>query len=121
MLAENLNRVQEVTGRKLVELRATGGSARSPFIRQIFADATGLPIVMSEVDELSAHGAAMIAMAGVGAYPDVESAARAMAHLGERTEPNPQAHEKYVSWMRLHSRIYPLLAELMTDMKNAEN
>ena len=121
LLAENLNRVQEVTGRKLVELRATGGSARSPFIRQIFADATGLPIVMSEVDELSAHGAAMIAMAGVGAYPGVESAARAMAHLGERTEPNPQAHEKYVTWMRLHSRIYPLLAELMTDMKNVED
>lgn len=119
-LAENLSRVQAATGRTLTELRATGGSARSPFIRQIFADATGLPIVVSTIDELSAHGAAVIAMAAIGAYPDVETAARAMVALGERTDPDPAVHARYARWTSVHKKIYPLLAELMSEMNDVE-
>lgn len=116
-LADNLERVQKATGRTLTELRATGGSARSTFIRQIFADATGLPLVISDVEELSAHGAAVMAMAAIGAYDDVESAARGMAHFGERVEPNMDVHETYTKWVALQKEIYPALASVMEKIE----
>lgn len=111
-LRENLERVQASTGRQIRELRCTGGGSRSPLWRQIIADATGLPMVVSGVEEVSAQGAAMMAMAGIGAYSDVQSASEAMATFIERTEPNMEAYETYGQWADIQKDIYPALAPL---------
>ncbi|MGO1591935.1 xylulokinase [Ancrocorticia sp.] len=111
-LRENLERVQESTGRELRELRCTGGGSRSTLWRQIIADATGLPMVVSGVDEVSAQAAAMMAMAAIGAYPDVQSASEAMASFIERTEPNMEAYDVYGQWADIQKDIYPALAPL---------
>ena len=113
-LRGNLERVQESTDRKLTELRCTGGGSRSPLYRKIFADATGLPLVVSGVEEVSAQGAAMMAMAAIGAYPDVKSASEGMASFVERTEPDMDAYEAYGEWAQIQKDIYPALAEIFT-------
>lgn len=113
-LRGNLERVQKSTGRKLKELRCTGGGSRSPLYRKIFADATGLPLVVSGVDEVSAQGAAMMAMAAIGAYPDVQSASEGMASFVEKTEPDMEAYEVYGEWAEIQQDIYPALADIFT-------
>lgn len=113
-LRGNLERVQESTGRKLKELRCTGGGSRNPLYRRIFADATGIPLVVSGVEEVSAQGAAMMAMAAIGAYPDVKSASEAMASFVERTEPDLDAYEVYGEWADIQKDIYPALADIFT-------
>ncbi len=111
-LRENLARVQESTGRELVELRCTGGGSRSTLWRQIIADATGLPMVVSGVNEVSAQGAAMMAMAAIGVYPDVQTAAENMSSFVERTEPNMDAHRRYGEWAEIQKDIYPAVADI---------
>lgn len=120
-LRENLERVQASTGRKLRELRCTGGGSRSELWRQIIADATGLPIIVSNVDEVSAQGAAMMAMAAIGAYPDVQAASEAMASFTERTEPNMEAYVTYGQWADIQKDIYPALAPLFTRIYAQSN
>ncbi|AZQ77205.1 xylulose kinase [Flaviflexus ciconiae] len=117
-LRGNLERVQESTGRKLRELRCTGGGSRNPLYRRIFADATGLPLVVSGVDEVSAQGAAMMAMAAIGAYPDVQSASEGMASFVDRTDPDPEAHEIYGEWAAIQQDIYPALADIFTRINS---
>jgi xylulokinase len=58
------------------------GGARSALVRQMRADATGLPVGWSEDVETTARGAAMLAAAGSGAHPSVAAAAGAMARPG---------------------------------------
>lgn len=113
-LRGNLERVQESTGRKLKELRCTGGGSRNPLYRRIFADATGLPLVVSGVEEVSAQGAAMMAMAAIGAYPDVQAASEGMASFVDRTDPDPEAYEVYGQWAEIQQDIYPALEEIFT-------
>ena len=58
------------------------GGARSALVRQMRADATGLPVGWSEDVETTARGAAMLAAAGAGVHPSVAAAAEAMARPG---------------------------------------
>ncbi|MEM9707383.1 MAG: FGGY-family carbohydrate kinase [Pseudomonadota bacterium] len=48
--------------------RLTGGISRNPVFCQIFADALGLSVVVTETDEAAAWGAALCAGAGVGLF-----------------------------------------------------
>ncbi len=120
-LRENLERVQASTGRQLTELRCTGGGSRSTLWRQIIADATGLPMVVSGVDEVSAQGAAAMAMAAIGAYPDVQTAAESMSSFVERTEPDMQAHRLYGQWAAIQRDIYPAVADIFTRTQEVLN
>lgn len=116
-LRENIRRVEASTGRQIRELRATGGGSRNKLWRQIFADATGKPIVVSGVDEVSAQGAAIMGLVGVGAFPDVASAAAAMTNFIERTEPDADAHERYGKISRIQQEIYPKLNDIFAQLK----
>lgn len=51
------------------EARLTGGISRSPLYAQIFADALGLPVTVTETAEAAAWGAAQCAGAGAGLFP----------------------------------------------------
>jgi gluconokinase len=69
-----------------------GALGHWPVWPRIVADALGHPLVASAEPEASARGAALIALDGLGALPDLESAPVAL----DRTyEPDPQAHAIY--------------------------
>lgn len=118
-LRGNPERVQESSGRRLTELRCTGGGSRNPLYRRIFADATGLPLIVSGVDEVSAQGAAMMAMAAIGAYPDVQTASENMSSFVDKTEPDMAAYEVYGEWASIQQDIYPALADIFTRINTA--
>jgi xylulokinase len=93
------------------------GGSRSPLVRQLRADATGLPVGWSEDVETTARGAAMLAAVGAALHRDVASAAAEMARLapGEH-EPDPEGarllEEGYGRYRRLCEALAPAFAEL---------
>ena len=59
------------------QLLVTGSGARSPLVRQMQADVFGVPVCTVDREEGPAYGAALLAAAGVGAFPDLGVAVRA--------------------------------------------
>lgn len=107
----NMNFLEEGTGVKITELRGMGGGTRSPLWRQLMADITGVPIRICLEDEISAMGAAMLAMAGVGTFGDhnVQAAAEAMAQFGDLVEPEASVKARYDEIGAIQRELYPAL------------
>lgn len=83
-----------------------GALGHWPVWPQIVADALGHPLVASAEPEASARGAALLALDGLGAIPDLESAPVAL----DRTyEPDPQAHTIYREARARLERLHQLL------------
>ena len=70
---------------------AVGGGANSTLWLQMIADATGLPIALSESLEASSLGAAMSAAVGLGWFGDFAAAAETMSRSGATVLPDPTA------------------------------
>jgi sugar (pentulose or hexulose) kinase len=99
--------------KKVVRLVVSGGGAQSDGAMQIAADVFGLAAERPQVAEASSLGAAMLAAAGLGWYADVPSAARAMARMGQRFEPQPAAVRTYDALYReVYRPMYKQLAPL---------
>ena len=94
-MARNLAGLADTTGVPLRTVTAVGGGQRSPLWRQIMTDAIGLPLTESPTEEVSAMGAAVMAMAATGTHDSLEIAAKAMSRHGNTTEPDAANHEIY--------------------------
>jgi L-xylulokinase len=92
-------------------LRVTGGPAKSAPWMQMFADVSGLPVELPQVEETGCLGAAMAAMVGSGAFSDFTAAQRALAPRIERVLPDAAAAEAYG---KKHHRYQALVATLQT-------
>ncbi|KPI03562.1 Carbohydrate kinase, FGGY [Actinobacteria bacterium OK074] len=68
--------------------RLTGGAAHSEVWSQMFADALRRPVVVTDVQESAARGAALLAATAVGLLDDVTDP-RATAAVLRRHEPDP--------------------------------
>jgi sugar (pentulose or hexulose) kinase len=68
--------------------RLTGGAARSEVWSQMFADALRRPVLVTDVPESAARGAALLAATAVGLLDDVTDP-RATPHVLRRHEPRP--------------------------------
>lgn len=76
-------------------LRVTGGPAKSVPWMQMFADVSGLPVELPQVEETGCLGAAMAAMVGSGAFSDFTAAQRELAPRIERVLPDASASAAY--------------------------
>lgn len=123
-MRRNLDYLEKAGGVPIRELRIMGGGTRSELWRQIMADIIGVPLVICAVDEVSAFGAAVLAMAGIGAHgeplpdgtPDVAKSAKAMAHFGETIEPNPELKKRYQQIGAVQAELYPQLKEIFAEL-----
>ena len=111
-MASNLKGLQATTGVPLTSIRVVGGGQRSALWRQIMTDACGVGLTEVLQPEVSAMGAAVMAMAAAGAYPSAEEAAKGMAKLGETSEPNMEAHERYNELAAVQAKVYPALKQV---------
>jgi xylulokinase len=90
-----------------------GGQAHSALWNQIKADVLGITVLAPEVVEAGALGAACLAAAGSGHYPDMWTAARNMVHVAERLEPEPAARDLYDRRYReVFTPLYPRVKDL---------
>jgi xylulokinase len=94
------------------QVRASGGGARSPLWCQIQADVFNTELVLTDVTEGAAFGAALLAGVGAKVYPDVASAANRAVSLMRSTRPDAQA-------AGIYERLYPTYRSLYTALKPA--
>ncbi|MFL6272677.1 MAG: gluconokinase [Actinomycetes bacterium] len=92
----------QAAGLGLVELRATGGFARSPFWRQLLADVLGTPIGFPASEQGSAMGAALLGHVALGHLRSVDDAA-ALVRVTEVVHPDDDA-------ARFYRRLLPAFA-----------
>ena len=93
-------------GLPLREIRAVGGGARSPLWRQIKADVTGLPVVLTNTIETTALGAGILALKGSGLLDSLSEAVRLTTHVVETREPDPESHKIYEEYYQLYRDTY---------------
>lgn len=83
-------------------VRLAGGGTRSADWTQLFADATGLSVEVTDAIESGARGAAMLAGVGAGVFADVDQAAQACVTVIRTQHPRldrqPLLDERYRTW-----------------------
>jgi xylulokinase len=113
--ARNFRGMESDTGTPITTVRVMGGGQRSPLWRQMMTDALGVPLTACEEEEISALGAAVMAMSVTGAHgavPDIAASARAMARFGDVSEPDASAHERYAEIGEIQGELYSRLHDL---------
>jgi xylulokinase len=93
-----IRQVRDVTLAQGGECTATltvGGQAHSRLWNHIKACVLGVPLLVPEVIEAGALGAACLAATGSGYHPDMWTAARRMVHISGRLEPDPVMQDRY--------------------------
>ena len=108
--------IVESLGVPVDAVRASGGGATSPFWRQVLADVLRRKVVTLETQEGSAYGAALIAMAGTGAYASVPEACAAVIREEASVDPQAEAAASYQQGYAVYRALYPALQPLFSKM-----
>lgn len=96
---------QARAGAPVERIVISGGAGQSALIRQILADATGLPVLASAAEEPVLLGAAVLGAVAAGLFPDMRAAMAALTRIGESYMPEAGAaaiHDRrYAAFLRL--------------------
>jgi xylulokinase len=93
-------------GATATEIRVTSGGSKSDFWVQMLADCFGAPCVRLSVDEGPAMGAAILAGVGIGIWPNVETACKAVVKVAGSIAPGDT---DYSASFDRYSSLYPAL------------
>jgi len=96
-------------GVSTVNVRASGGGARSAVWRQIQADVFRAPLSTMTVDEGPALGVALLAGVGIGLYASVEEACSAVVKVASGATVNEGAAGVYDEYYNVYTQLYPAL------------
>jgi D-ribulokinase len=81
-----------------------GGAGRSPLVRQIMADTTGLTVALPQTQEPVLLGAAMLGAVASGAFGSIGETMASMSALGRLSEPTePRMAEFHRAKRRVHT------------------
>jgi D-ribulokinase len=95
----------------------SGGAARSPLVRQIMADTTGLAVALPATPEPVLLGSAMLGAVAGGAYPSIDAAMHAMSRIAEIAAPNPGLSGFHAAKRKVHHLLQALDRESRAVMK----
>jgi L-xylulokinase len=96
----------------ITEGRLTGGAVRSRRWSQMFADALGVTVLITDSEESGALGTAMCAAVGTGMHGSLEEAAAASVRVTERLEPDAVSHEQLEAKYAHYRRVIDALADV---------
>jgi D-ribulokinase len=86
-----------------------GGAGRSPLVRQIMADTTGLTVALPQTQEPVLLGAAMLGAVAGGAYMSIGETMASMSALGRLSEPTaPHMAEFHRAKRSVHTMLRAL-------------
>ena len=68
--------MQQDTGKKIKELRVDGGATKNSFLMQFQADILNIPVLLPEITESTALGAAYLAGIAAGLYKSIDEIAK---------------------------------------------
>ncbi|WP_459675166.1 FGGY-family carbohydrate kinase [Acidisoma sp. 7E03] len=78
---------QEAVGARAAAIAISGGAGRSALVRQMLADATGLPVAVPQTEEPVLLGSAMLGAVASGHCADLDAAMAAMSAMAHLHEP----------------------------------
>jgi xylulokinase len=96
-------------GLEIRQIRASGGGARSDVWRQILADVFDTELVVINVTEGAAYGAALLAGVGAGVYQDVSEACGRAVQVVRRTAPIGASAALYNQFYPVYRALYGAL------------
>lgn len=108
--------LEAASGLSIDHFVAIGGGAASPLWRQMLADASDKPVLISDTVEASALGAGMIAASGVGWYGSIVEAAEAMSGRTSIVQPDRAAGERYRKLLDIYRGAYRATARLNAEL-----
>jgi D-ribulokinase len=94
----------------------SGGAARSPLVRQIMADTTGLTVALPETQEPVLLGAAMLGAVAGGAYRSIAEAMARMSAIGGLSDPTASG---MADFHRSKRGVYRLMRQLEREGRAA--
>lgn len=116
-LREGLEGIEKSQGRKVKELRISGGGSQSDDICQITADIFGLPVSRVQTYETTSLGASISVFLGLGRFSSIEEATKAMSHKGKTFYPNEIAQKEYeFLYKNVYIKMYPQLKGVYKDI-----
>ncbi len=74
-------------GAPVETISVSGGAGAHPLAQQLLADATGMPVELTECEEPVLLGSAMLGAVAAGAFPDLPSAMPAMSRVKNLASP----------------------------------
>lgn len=90
-------------------LHILGGPTKSEVWNQIQADVYGRPVCTLRSTDAAVTGAAILAGAGIGLFPDLAAGAANLVRIRRSYEPNPKAHAVYRELYALYQQLYGAL------------
>jgi glycerol kinase len=96
---------EAASGKRLEELRADGGAVVNSWLMKFQADILGVPVVVPQVSETTALGAAYLAGVGTGLWSEADT--RSMWREAARYEPTMSEDERqalHSGWLRAVER-----------------
>ena len=82
----------------------------------MLAAVLGIPLEILQTEQGPGYGAAILAMVGVGVYPDVNTACDKLVHVAEVEEPDPELTARYQERYEKFSKIYPACKQLFKEL-----
>lgn len=117
-LRDGLEIIREL-GTQAEQVRLSGGGARSPFWTQLFADILDAPAAISESQEGSAYGAALLAVLGTGEYTNAVEMCNTVTREVRRTPQNAESAAIYRDRYAVYRSIYPALKPIYSAIAKA--
>lgn len=107
-----IEKLQEISGKKIERVHVVGGAVNSPFWMQLKADILGKQLICLRVPEEVTLGAAMLAGIGSGIYSSPADAIAQTRPQQTIYEPDMERHRKYrIIIDEIYKKIYPALKE----------
>jgi len=88
-----INALQQDTGKKIKELRVDGGATQNKWLMQFQADILGVPVLLPEITESTALGAAYLAGLTAGIYKKIDEVAK-YNKITSRFDPTMKDNER---------------------------
>jgi xylulokinase len=98
--------LERARGEQVQVIRAMGGGARSGLWPQVLADVFARPLEVCTSGEVSATGAAAVALTATGAFGSLREAAGALAVVDGVVEPRDGAVATYGELLTVYRRLY---------------
>jgi len=114
-LRNNIEAMEE-HGTEITELRAIGGGAKSKFWLQLKADITQKKVVVPNVTEAAALGAAILASVGAKIYEKTEEAVGAIYREKETFTPNMETGIVYEKYYQLYRKLYGTFKNIFDEI-----
>ena len=119
ILYDGLKSLEKAGKTEVMRAFIAGGGSNSPYICQIVADVSGLPIYRIQTDEACGLGSSILAFITMGIFPDVDTALKAMVHEKDHFDPDPQTHALY---KRMYYEVYhKMFRRLVKLYRNIDN